>query len=90
MKTYLITLTRELEDIDQESALEKFEYELKNGLYDPESIILREENPKSVNQKYIEDLKEFEYRFRDGMVFTDEQKQEIFLVCSEIMALTRE
>jgi hypothetical protein len=42
------------------------------------------------NQKFIEDLKEFEYRFRDGLVFTEEQKQEINIVCRQIILLTEE
>ena len=39
------------------------------------------------NQKFIEDLAEFEYRFRDGLVFTAEQKEEIKNVCLAIIGL---
>ena len=42
------------------------------------------------NQKFIEDLAEFEYRFRDGLVFTAEQKREIGEVCRQIILLTEE
>jgi hypothetical protein len=38
-----------------------------------------------INQKFIEELKEFEYRFRDGLVFTPEQKEEIALICNQII-----
>ena len=43
-----------------------------------------------INQKFIEDLKEFEYHYRDGMVFTEEQKEEIRLVCEAIIQLTKD
>ncbi len=43
MKTYIITLTREIEDINEESALEKFTYELDNNLWDRESLEIKEE-----------------------------------------------
>jgi len=44
MKTFTITLTRTIQDESKESALEKFEYELKNNLYDIESIEVEETN----------------------------------------------
>ena len=44
----------------------------------------------TINQKYIEDLKEFEYGLRDGMVFSKEQAQEIILVCEQIIKLAEE
>jgi hypothetical protein len=43
-----------------------------------------------LNKKYIEDLKDFEYHFRDGLVFTAEQKEEIRAVCKQIIEITEE
>ena len=42
------------------------------------------------NQKFIEDLSEFEYRFRDGLVFTAEQKAEIMAICQQIILIAGE
>ena len=42
------------------------------------------------NQKFIEDLAEFEYRFRDGLAFTAEQKAEIMVICQQIIAIAGE
>ena len=42
------------------------------------------------NQKFIEDLAEFEYRFRDGLVFTAEQKAEIMAICQQIILIAGE
>jgi hypothetical protein len=42
------------------------------------------------NQKFIEDLAEFEYRFRDGLVFTPEQKAEIMAICQQIILIAGE
>ena len=42
------------------------------------------------NQKFIEDLAEFEYRFRDGLVFTAEQKSEIIAICKQIILIEGE
>lgn len=42
------------------------------------------------NQLFIEELAEFEYRFRDGLVFTPEQKAEIMAICQQIIKLTQE
>jgi uncharacterized protein YjiK len=44
----------------------------------------------AINQKFIEDLKELEYALRDGMVFSEEQKTEIILVCGAIIANAKE
>ena len=44
----------------------------------------------NINQKWIEQLKEFEYFFRDGMVFDEMQLREIRLVCREIIELAQE
>ena len=44
MKTFVVTLTRTIKDINEESALEKFDYELKNQLYDSGSIEIEEVN----------------------------------------------
>ena len=41
-KGFIITLTRSFVDSNKESALEKFEYELKNNLWDSESIEIEE------------------------------------------------
>lgn len=41
-REFIITLKRDIIDQDPESALEKFKYELANGLYDPESIEIQE------------------------------------------------
>ena len=43
-----------------------------------------------INQQDIEYLKEFEYRFRDGMVFNKKQAKEIVLVCNQIIKLAKE
>ena len=44
----------------------------------------------AINQKFIEQLKELEYSFREGMVFTDEQKEEIINVCQAMIDLQKE
>jgi hypothetical protein len=43
-----------------------------------------------INQDFINELAEFEYRFRDGLVFTDSQKEEIKTICEYIIKLTEE
>lgn len=43
-----------------------------------------------INQKYIDELSEFEYGIRDGMVFTKEQAKEIVIVCEQIIKLAEE
>ena len=42
------------------------------------------------NQRFIEELAEFEYRFRDGLVFTPEQKAEIMAICQQIILIAGE
>ena len=42
------------------------------------------------NQHFIEELAEFEYRFRDGLVFTAEQKAEIMAICQQIVLIAEE
>ena len=42
------------------------------------------------NQHFIEELAEFEYRFRDGLVFTPEQKAEIMAICQQIILIAGE
>ncbi len=42
------------------------------------------------NQRFIEELAEFEYRFRDGLVFTAEQKAEIMAICQQIILIAGE
>ena len=42
------------------------------------------------NQLFIEELAEFEYRFRDGLVFTAEQKAEIIAICQQIILIAGE
>jgi hypothetical protein len=38
-----------------------------------------------LNQKYIDELAEFEYHFRDGLVFEASQLNEIILICEAII-----
>jgi len=42
------------------------------------------------NERFIEDLADFEYHFRDGMVFDDEQKERIKVLCEQIIGLCNE
>ena len=42
------------------------------------------------NQRFIEELSEFEYRFRDGLVFTPEQKAEIMAISKQIILIAGE
>jgi hypothetical protein len=44
----------------------------------------------TVNQKFIEELKEFEYNFRDGMVFSTSQIDEIITVCEQIISIAKD
>jgi hypothetical protein len=36
-------------------------------------------------QRYIEELKELKYMLRAGLVFSDEQKEEIVIICNLII-----
>ena len=44
-----------------------------------------------INQIFIEEqLKEFEYRFRDGLDFNEDQLLEIVTVCQQIIEIAEE
>ena len=74
---------------------EKVKYILKHGRFIKGQVLTYPKqkargNMSVINQKYIDELAEFEYAFRDGMVFTDEQKALIKAICEQIIALTKE
>jgi hypothetical protein len=56
----------------------------------PAFVSKKDEKARNINQKFIEDLKEFEYQFRDGMLFSEEQKEEIARICQQIIQLAEE
>lgn len=43
-----------------------------------------------INQVYVNNLTDFEYYIRDGMIFDEEQKKQIKAVCKQIIRLMNE
>jgi hypothetical protein len=43
-----------------------------------------------INEVYVQNLRDFEYYIRDGMQFSEKQKEEIILICEQIIGLCNE
>lgn len=78
IKRFVISLTRELEDINQESALEKFEYELLNDLYSKEDIKIFKPTKKGSQCNWLECQKySLENKITDLTKLLEKAKEEL-------------